>query len=81
MIGNYIAYIFTPAGFVDFIGLLIAILISLYCIFAVIVVKQVALLNRSFKTHLALFFTMLAYIHFFLALSLVLLSLFILVIL
>ena len=67
--------LFTVVGFTNFLGLLLKILIFLYAVCAFIVVRQVLLMNRSFTTPAALVFVILAYVHFFAALGLAILSL------
>lgn len=74
MISNYIINIFTPTGFVDFIGLLIIVLELLYLFVSFIIMREVALMNRSLKTDAAKLFTVSAFIHFMLALILLVIS-------
>lgn len=71
---NFVVNLFTPAGFVQIIQFLIVILEILYGLFAFIVVRQVRLMNSSFKTSYASVFTFLAFVHFFLAIGLVAIS-------
>ena len=51
---------------------------AVYAIFAFIVVKQTALMNKSFHTPIHMFFTLLSQAHFFATVGLFVLSLIIL---
>ncbi|KKS16984.1 MAG: hypothetical protein UU77_C0006G0002 [candidate division WWE3 bacterium GW2011_GWC1_41_7] len=66
---------FTPEAFTWVVTLFLLFLIVIYTVFTLIMVRQVHLLNRNFKTGLAFIFTMISYIHLFLALILVVVSL------
>lgn len=71
---NIIINLFTPAGFIGLLEVLFFVLEVMYVLFAFVVVRQVSLLNRSFKTDLAAFFKFLAYVHMFSSMAVVLIS-------
>ncbi|EKD99582.1 MAG: hypothetical protein ACD_22C00230G0006 [uncultured bacterium] len=73
-ISNFIANLFTPAGFTDLLRFVVIIIEALYVIFSILVVRQVNLLNKSFKTESAGLFSMLSYVHLFLSFLLLLIS-------
>ena len=74
-ISEYIANLFTPAGFGGFVNLLVIFMEVIYLVFAAIIVRQVHLLNKSFKTDVGIVFSLFAYLHFFMSLGLVIVSL------
>ena len=55
--------LFEFAGFIKLINMLILVLIVFYTIFAFLVIRQVSLLNSSFKTDSSFLFTVLALGH------------------
>lgn len=71
-------------SFLDSVNLLSSIKIAvlfaeaIYAVFAFIVVKQTALMNKSFQTGIHALFTLISQIHFFAAVALLILSLIIL---
>lgn len=74
-INNLIDNIFTTAKFADLLEISVIILEVLYVILAFIAVRQVSLMNRSFHTKLAFFLSLVAYIHFFASIGLLIFSL------
>jgi hypothetical protein len=78
MLNDFIINIFTPLGFSSLLRIFLLILQVLYVIFSVLVVRQVALLNTSFKTGMSPVFTFIAYAHLILSGLLVLVSLIVL---
>lgn len=77
-ISNFIINIFQPGGFAGLLGILIFILELLYAAFALIIVRQVALMNNSLKTNYSAIFSFAAFVHFFAILGLIGLSLLVL---
>ena len=75
---NTIAQLITPTGFVGIIGFLIVILELAYVIFSFIQMRQVKLMNTSFKTSATPLFTLAAMVNFLASVFLVVLSLVIL---
>ncbi len=71
---DLIVSLFSPEGFSSLINILIVGIIVIYGIFSILVVRQVNLLNSSFKTDAAWFFTILSFVHLFLAGALVVIS-------
>jgi len=47
---------------------------GLYFVFALIIVRQIGLMNRSFKTNYGFFFKLVAYLHFFATAGLIVLT-------
>jgi hypothetical protein len=76
MLSDVLLNMFTPQGFTGLLGVLLLILQFMYVIFALLVVRQVSLLNTSFKTGMAPIFTFTAYAHFLLAVLVLLFSVF-----
>jgi hypothetical protein len=60
---DLISDIFTTMGFVHFISWLLILLELVYVIYAFIVVREVALMNKSFKTEVAPLFSLIALAH------------------
>jgi len=78
MVGNNLINPFelvTPTVFTFVVGLFLLFIQVIYAVFSVIVVRQVHLLNRNFKTGLGFIFTLFSYTHLFLALILMVVSL------
>ena len=75
VISDFIIRIFAPGGIFILLGILLFILEILYAIFALIIIKQVTLMNATITTRFASLFTLAAFIHFFFAAGLVLFSL------
>jgi hypothetical protein len=67
---NTVIHLFSPEGFVEFMGLGILVIMVLYSFIAFILTRQVSLMNSSFKTPLAPLFTTLAYAHMLFAILL-----------
>jgi hypothetical protein len=74
-LANFIVNLFTQKGFSSLINVLVIIIEILYVIFTLIVVRQVNLLNRSFKTDAGGIFIIFSYLHLLFAIGLVLISL------
>jgi hypothetical protein len=75
MVDELIISLFTPGGFSNLLHFLVLILQILYLIFSLLVVRQVKVLNASFRTSAAYLFTLFSYLHLFFAFALVVLSL------
>ena len=67
------------ATFTNIINISILCLELLYAIFAFIIIRQVKLMNNSFHTPIASFFTAASFLHFFASLILILVSFILLV--
>lgn len=67
---NFIENLFTPAGFYSLIGIAVKALLVVYVVFAFIVIRQLHLMNNSFKTPFALPLTFVSWVHFFISLGL-----------
>lgn len=74
-LSGFIINLFSAQGFASLLNFLILIIEVLYVIFAVIVVRQVNLLNKSFKTDAGAIFMLFSYVHLIIAIGLVLISL------
>jgi hypothetical protein len=73
-----LTHLFSPTGFVGIIQFLIVILELAYVMFSFIQVRQVKLMNTSFKTSASSVFTLVAAVNFLASVFLVVLSLMIL---
>ena len=78
MTSDFIINLISPQGLSSTIQFLVVVLEFVYLVFAFIVIFQVNLMNKTFTTSAAFFFSLLAFIHFFAALGLFILSLLIL---
>jgi len=78
MTPDVIGNLLSPAGILTLAKVIVLIIELIYLVFSFIVIRQVSLMNRGFTTYLSLFFTFLAFAHFFAAVFLVILSLVIL---
>lgn len=67
---DFILNLFTPAGLYSVINIALTALLALYALFAFIVIRQINLMNNSFKTIWSFPFTFIGWVHFFLALAL-----------
>ena len=75
MFAETISDIFTIAGFLQLLQWLVMFLEIVFVIVAFVIIRQVKLMNTSFKTPFAIFFKFLAYSQFFASMLLVALSL------
>jgi len=73
-IADFVFNLFSPQGFSSLINLLVIIIELLYVLFALIVVRQVNLLNKSFKTDVGFVFVLFSFLHLLFAIGLVLIS-------
>ena len=75
MTSNIISNLLSPAGILTLAKVAIIIIELIYLVFSFIVIRQVSLMNKGFTTYLSVFFTFLAFAHFFAVVFLVILSL------
>lgn len=73
-ITNTIVNIFTPKGFEGLMEFLVVMLQIVYILFAFIVTRQVSLMNKSFHTPIAGGLKLLASLHFFASVGIVIIS-------
>ena len=66
-IAEKLIFLFSPEGFGSIISFLLLVLEGLYLIFAFLLIRQVAIKNKSVKTQYAFLFTVLTWVHFFTA--------------
>lgn len=72
---EFITQLFTAAGFVQLIKYLIIFAEIVYLLYALIIIREVSLMNRSFKTSAAPLFTITAFGHFFATVLTIIISL------
>lgn len=63
MPGDFIINLFTIEGFLQLVKWLIMLVEGAYFLFAIILIREVSLMNRSFKTEAAILFKFLAFAH------------------
>ena len=73
-IANFLINLFTLRGFSTLLNVLVIVIEILYVIFALIVIRQVQLLNSSFKTEARFVFVLFSFLHLLFAVGLVLIS-------
>jgi hypothetical protein len=70
MTNGFLTNLFSPEGFFQFLGWAIIIMQFMYIVAALIMTREISLMNRSFKTNLAPLFTVVAYANLLFAIGL-----------